>query len=111
LFLQLNRIILSIFPYLLELPHYTQRLFSCCVIHLDIHYFPTRRSSDLEVMEQRNWHRQTCVHNTVTLNNKNLDQTESVTKLWQPDRKSTRLNSSHVSNSYAVFCLKKKHNK
>ena len=38
-----------------------------------------------EVMEQRNWHRQTCVHNTVTLNNKNLDQTESVTKLWQPE--------------------------
>src|SRR5699024_12559503 len=26
---------------------------------------------------------------------------------WQ-DRKSTRLNSSHVSISYAVFCLKKK---
>src|SRR5204863_4718859 len=25
-----------------------------------------------------------------------------------PDRKSTRLNSSHVENSYAVFCLKKK---
>src|SRR5699024_11866194 len=24
------------------------------------------------------------------------------------DRKSTRLNSSHVSNSYAIFCLKKK---
>src|SRR5690606_41427709 len=24
------------------------------------------------------------------------------------DRKSTRLNSSHVKNSYAVFCLKKK---
>src|SRR5690606_41785500 len=27
------------------------------------------------------------------------------------DRKSTRLNSSHVKISYAVFCLKKKHNK
>src|SRR5699024_12336691 len=27
------------------------------------------------------------------------------------DRKSTRLNSSHVSISYAVFCLKKKINK
>src|SRR5207245_4235839 len=27
------------------------------------------------------------------------------------DRKSTRLNSSHGSNSYAVFCLKKKKNK
>src|SRR5436305_7682307 len=25
------------------------------------------------------------------------------------DRKSTRLNSSHVRTSYAVFCLKKKH--
>src|SRR5690625_6473451 len=31
------------------------------------------------------------------------------TILWQPgDRKSTRLNSSHVANSYAVFCLIKK---
>src|SRR5207249_9239384 len=36
---------------------------------------------------------------------------------WEPvkntekgDRKSTRLNSSHVSISYAVFCLKKKNN-
>src|SRR5699024_12189651 len=32
-------------------------------------------------------------------------------QLWEviiTDRKSTRLNSSHVSISYAVFCLKKK---
>src|SRR5215510_11939064 len=28
--------------------------------------------------------------------------------LQRPDRKSTRLNSSHVAISYAVFCLKKK---
>src|SRR6266480_5048285 len=27
---------------------------------------------------------------------------------WPPDRKSTRLNSSYMSISYAVFCLKKK---
>src|SRR5690606_41915812 len=27
---------------------------------------------------------------------------------WRRDRKSTRLNSSHVKISYAVFCLKKK---
>src|SRR5438034_5207760 len=27
---------------------------------------------------------------------------------WKPDRKSTRLNSSHTVISYAVFCLKKK---
>src|SRR5699024_11318229 len=30
------------------------------------------------------------------------------TGVLSPDRKSTRLNSSHVSISYAVFCLKKK---
>src|SRR5439155_16152221 len=29
---------------------------------------------------------------------------------WSLDRKSTRLNSSHVATSYAVFCLKKKIN-
>src|SRR5690242_21317284 len=31
--------------------------------------------------------------------------------LRKPDRKSTRLNSSHMSISYAVFCLKKKKKK
>src|SRR3712207_8620207 len=29
-------------------------------------------------------------------------------RLYDGDRKSTRLNSSHVNISYAVFCLKKK---
>src|SRR3712207_7123974 len=29
----------------------------------------------------------------------------------EPDRKSTRLNSSHANISYAVFCLKKKNTK
>src|SRR5690625_6694024 len=43
---------------------------------------------------------------------------QAVERLWalacelsdhaQEDRKSTRLNSSHVAISYAVFCLKKK---
>src|SRR5690606_41554965 len=28
--------------------------------------------------------------------------------IFQKDRKSTRLNSSHVKNSYAVFCFNKK---
>src|SRR3712207_8069092 len=32
-----------------------------------------------------------------------------ILKAWtEPDRKSTRLNSSHANISYAVFCLKKK---
>src|SRR2546426_3441937 len=33
---------------------------------------------------------------------------ESGVKMTGPDRKSTRLNSSHLVISYAVFCLKKK---
>src|SRR5690625_7032971 len=33
---------------------------------------------------------------------------EAVTEEIEIDRKSTRLNSSHVASSYAVFCLKKK---
>src|SRR5437868_8707797 len=37
---------------------------------------------------------------------------DSRTRLcFREDRKSTRLNSSHVSISYAVFCLKKKNNR
>src|SRR5207249_6620328 len=43
---------------------------------------------------------------------------EVIRRTWQADlevtaldRKSTRLNSSHVSISYAVFCLKKKKKK
>src|SRR5438067_3687532 len=37
-----------------------------------------------------------------------LSPTVSPDEARQVDRKSTRLNSSHVSISYAVFCLKKK---
>src|SRR5690242_21938605 len=33
---------------------------------------------------------------------------EHISRLREVDRKSTRLNSSHMSISYAVFCLKKK---
>src|SRR5437773_7778656 len=33
---------------------------------------------------------------------------ELVSQEEQEDRKSTRLNSSHITISYAVFCLKKK---
>src|SRR5439155_16874336 len=33
---------------------------------------------------------------------------DEIAALEREDRKSTRLNSSHVATSYAVFCLKKK---
>src|SRR5258708_24513869 len=42
-----------------------------------------------------------------------VDSGDAVARVWRrinqhPDRKSTRLNSSHQIISYAVFCLKKK---
>src|SRR5690349_24177385 len=36
------------------------------------------------------------------------EQRDAEEEVAQRDRKSTRLNSSHVEISYAVFCLKKK---
>src|SRR5690625_6903241 len=39
-----------------------------------------------------------------------LVNVEAATYAFLGDRKSTRLNSSHVAISYAVFCLKKKNN-
>src|SRR5437899_11978409 len=59
---------------------------------LDLHSFPTRRSSDL--MEPMR-----CV---LDLGRRDAGQEH------HQDRKSTRLNSSHLGISYAVFCLKKK---
>src|SRR5690554_7240442 len=44
-----------------------------------------------------------------TFDSKTMSQSDGTTHLQ--DRKSTRLNSSHVRISYAVFCLKKKKKK
>src|SRR5690606_40925179 len=41
----------------------------------------------------------------------NLPIVVGTTGWYEQDRKSTRLNSSHVKISYAVFCLKKKNKK
>src|SRR5207248_3737935 len=46
-----------------------------------------------------------CMH--IPLRNNTANQARTVSDLYQ-DRKSTRLNSSHRTISYAVFCLKKK---
>src|SRR5690625_6405402 len=40
-----------------------------------------------------------------------ITKSVDVNQLRIGDRKSTRLNSSHVAISYAVFCLKKKNNR
>src|SRR5690625_6859678 len=51
-------------------------------------------------------------NNTLLIWSQHLDAFDSGrVSVAEPDRKSTRLNSSHVAISYAVFCLKKKNNK
>src|SRR5690242_21305588 len=77
--------------------------FSCYGAHRDLHSFPTRRSSDLQPAEQ-GW---------AQLRRVGRDAPRPVLRGRRGrqrvrDRKSTRLNSSHMSISYAVFCLKKK---
>ena len=50
-----------------------------------------------EVMEWRRWFRQTKVHNTLTLSEKDLETTESVTKLWEPEGKIQKLVTENQS--------------
>src|SRR5436305_11622384 len=71
--------------------------FYCDGHHRDLHSFPTRRSSDLSFFSKLRSSGSTVILNCFDARS---DETE--------DRKSTRLNSSHVRISYAVFCLKKK---
>src|SRR5690554_7326604 len=86
--------------------------------------FPTRRSSDLYIpalkLYSEKLSEQKSPYMAVDYLLKELSEQPStagfelMTKLvveHELDRKSTRLNSSHVRISYAVFCLKKKKNK
>src|SRR5207249_12313113 len=97
--------------------------------HRHQHCFPTRRSSDLPVKVavlplQKNKEEllttARSIHNKLkrlmvsqyddvaNIGRRYRRQDEIGTPYCVTDRKSTRLNSSHVSISYAVFCLKKK---
>src|SRR5688500_19613416 len=83
------------------------------------HSFPTRRSSDLVIQEVWVPDRHGALANVV-LGFADLDGYVAknphfgsvlgrlANRLRGADRKSTRLNSSHLVISYAVFCLKKK---
>src|SRR5699024_12382949 len=87
-------------------------------LHLALHSFPTRRSSDLgSVMGELCTPTGAALlaHFAGSFGPMPVMAVEQIgvgigTKDFGQDRKSTRLNSSHVSISYAVFCLKKKMN-
>src|SRR5699024_12766799 len=75
--------------------------------------FPTRRSSDLNAAPPRRARRDRAARRrasgrTPFLRSARAAPRAIAARSTCPDRKSTRLNSSHVSISYAVFCLKKK---
>src|SRR5699024_12529889 len=88
-----------------------------------LHSFPTRRSSDLLIImikclldmvidNELIYYKLNCpinLFNSPTSLVKSVELVE-ISSIELVDRKSTRLNSSHVSISYAVFCLKKKKN-
>src|SRR5207248_10944614 len=86
--------------------------------HRDLHSFPTRRSSDLESLGRRLLRavarRDVVVHQLQEfLGERRPFQDRDLATIHEHgrlglDRKSTRLNSSHRTISYAVFCLKKK---
>src|SRR5699024_12705434 len=87
-----------------------------CAAARALHSFPTRRSSDLEAQMGGvgDLLRSAC-RGSVGQGQAELlvfvgGGDEVVGVEAHTDRKSTRLNSSHVSISYAVFCLKKKIN-
>src|SRR5437899_9686530 len=85
------------------------------VHHRDLHSFPTRRSSDLteqkHTMEAPGTETPTFDEQSLRDELKEASQQFFSTLFREAslrDRKSTRLNSSHLGISYAVFCLKKK---
>src|SRR5690606_41420686 len=88
-------------------------LFVCFFIyfgsHLIQHAVPTRRSSDLVLLGAVLLGEgvATPAETWFLLAGAAITATAGVIALAR-DRKSTRLNSSHVKISYAVFCLKKK---
>lgn len=63
--------------------------------HAGRNFFPDSGSyvygGDSTVLAQRDWFRQTRVHNTLTLDNRNLERTDSKLLLWKTDERQTTL--------------------
>src|SRR5437867_9503877 len=75
---------------------------------LHLHSFPTRRSSDLAVARADALDLVVVPDPSLVVQLVGSAAVELGERLERQDRKSTRLNSSHRTISYAVFCLKKK---
>src|SRR5207302_10296710 len=82
--------------------------FYCYGDHRDLHSFPTRRSSDLPLPAWSRSARRRRASPSAPRRQRAPCRAALHAGLALVDRKSTRLNSSHVKISYAVFCLKKK---
>src|SRR5699024_12061738 len=101
---------------LLTRPSFIFLVIPCSPPHLHPPSFPTRRSSDLNDFFPATSFQISNIRSGTGASNVIPGELEAVfnfrysTELTHDrlDRKSTRLNSSHVSISYAVFCLKKK---
>src|SRR5437773_7957743 len=87
----------------------------CSAAHRFLHSFPTRRSSDLDPGAGRLGDRAHALGYVRSAGGlcgvRGLDLLRADRGGALQDRKSTRLNSSHITISYAVFCLKKKKKK
>src|SRR5207249_5250230 len=70
--------------------------------------FDNRLTSRSLAWQGRGWHRSRIALAAVISGADRGGRDDDVDAPRRTDRKSTRLNSSHVSISYAVFCLKKK---
>src|SRR5262245_66575862 len=87
---------------------------SFCLFYVDnrlLHSFPTRRSSDLFAYTEPLRLLPAPEGAAAAPFQAMLASARREREAMEPDRKSTRLNSSHLGSSYAVFCLKKKNNK
>src|SRR5262245_64944470 len=101
-------------------PVSTHFLFQHYADHRDLPSFPTRRSSDLVMKTSQPLISGFLLVAVLLIGYgcASMQQQGTVVPITQADlaslagvdRKSTRLNSSHLGISYAVFCLKKKNN-
>src|SRR5207248_10006097 len=81
----------------------------CSPPHPSLHSFPTRRSSDLVVeLSVAAVEKIAAVRDELAGLGIDVERFGENSVAVKTDRKSTRLNSSHRTISYAVFCLKKK---